>query len=154
MVLGATLLMTTALARGEGFGLGETMVQLKLEYEVSVKDHGTGRITVTFTLTDEGRLKPLNSVDLSIPSKDKHKSGGNMSDLSLSLATRKVDGKLVATVHLKKDLAERAVIRLTTSNLDGKQLPLTWYFHSIPIAEYLKNGEQTKGAPEKAAEQD
>ena len=66
---------------------------------------GPFSVTITFTLADEGRLKPLDSVDLSIPSKDKHKSGGFMSDLSLSLATRKVDGKQVASVHLKKELA-------------------------------------------------
>lgn len=48
----------------------------------------------------------------------------------------------LATVHLKQDLAVRAVIRLTTSSLDGKQEPLTWYFHSIPIAKYIKDNKQ------------
>jgi hypothetical protein len=72
----AALFSTTMLAWAEGLGLGETKQQLKLDYEVSVKDHGTGRVTVTFTLADAGRLKPLSSVDFSIPSKDKHKSRG------------------------------------------------------------------------------
>jgi hypothetical protein len=39
-------------------------------------------------------------------------------------------------------LAERAEIWLKTSSLDGKREALTWYYHAIPIAEYIKNGEQ------------
>ena len=138
----AAIALTVNLAWAAGFGLGQTKEQLKLKYDVSVKDHGTGRVTVTFTLADEGRIKPLNSVNLSILSKDKHKDGGYMSDLSLSLATRKVDGKQVASVHLKKELAERAEIQLRTSTLDGKMEALTWYYHVIPIAKYMKNGEK------------
>ena len=141
----AAIALTASPAWAIRFGLRETKEQLKLDYEVSVKDHGTGRVTVTFKLADEGRLKPLNSVDLSIPSEDKHKSGGYMSDLSLSLAARKVDEKQVASVHLKKEWAERAEIRLNTSHLDGKQKPLTGYFHLIPIADFMK----TKGQIEK-----
>jgi hypothetical protein len=72
----AAIVVPATLAWALGIQLGETKEQLKLDYEVSVTDHGTGRVTVTFTLADEGRLKPISSVDLSIPSKDKHKDGG------------------------------------------------------------------------------
>jgi len=138
----AAIVLAANLAWAEGFGLGETKEQLKLDYEVSVVDHGTGRVTVTLTIADEGRLKPLRSVDLNFPSKDKHKDGGYMVDLSLSLATEKVDGKLLVRVHLKRELAERAEIDLNTLSLDGKQEALTWYYHPIPIAEYIKNGDR------------
>ncbi|MHC4403878.1 MAG: hypothetical protein ACYTG0_29830 [Planctomycetota bacterium] len=136
----AAIVLSANLAWAEGFGLGETKEQLKLKYDVSLKDHGTGRVTVNLTIADQGRLKPLNSVDLVIPSKD----GTNFVDLSLSLATRKVDGKLLVRVHLIRELAERAAIQLRTSSLDGKQEALTWYSHAIPIAEHLKDGEQKK----------
>src|ERR1700683_4103948 len=39
------------------FYLRETKDQLKLKYEVAVEEHGSGRVTVVFTLADEGRLK-------------------------------------------------------------------------------------------------
>ncbi|WP_020475671.1 hypothetical protein [Zavarzinella formosa] len=123
-----------------GFQLGETKEQLKLKYDVSVTDHGNGRVSITLTIADEGRLTPLNSVDLHIPSQDET----GYADLSLSMAAKKVDGKLVASVHLKKELAERAQIQLRTSSLDGKRLGLTWYYLSIPLAEHLK-----KAAPKK-----
>ena len=134
------LVLTATLAWAEGLGLGETKEQLKLKYDLSVVDHGTGRVTVSLTIADQGRLKPLDSVELAIPSKD----GTGYFDLAVSLATKTVDGKLLVSVHLKRELAERAEIHLKTSSLDGKQEPLTWYYHAIPIAEYIKKGERKK----------
>ena len=57
-----------------GEQLGETKEQLKLKYDVSVKDHGTGRVTVTLTIADQGRLKPLTSVVLVIPTEEAYKA--------------------------------------------------------------------------------
>lgn len=136
LIVFAAIVLTANLAWALGFELGETKEQLRLKYDLSVKDHGTGRITVTLTIADHGRLKPLNSVDLVVPAKD----GTNFVDLSVSLATREVDGKQMVHVHLIREMAERARIHLTTSSLDGKKDPLTWYFHAIPIAKYLKIG--------------
>jgi hypothetical protein len=117
-----------------GLQLGETKEQLKLKYDVSVTDHTTGRVTITFTMTDEGRLAPINAIDLVVPSQD----GTGYVDLSISLATRKEAGKTVARIHIKKEWAERAEIHLKTSAIDGKSEPLTWYYHSIPLTKYLK----------------
>jgi hypothetical protein len=129
------------LAWALGLELGETKEQLKLKYEVAVVDHGTGRVTITLTIADEGRLAPLDrGVELLIPSKE----GTGYVDLSVSLNRRKVEGKQVVSVHLTKELAERASIQLNTDTLDGKVAPLTWYYHSIPIAKYLKAGEPKK----------
>ncbi len=139
MVL-AALVLAAGAAWAMGFQLGETKEQLRLKYDVSSVDHGTGRVTVNLTIADEGRLKPLDSVDLVIPSND----GTGFVDLSLPLATRKVGGKLLASVHLKRELADRAEIQLRTSTLDGKKEALTWWYHVIPIAKYIKNGEQKK----------
>src|SRR6187399_716605 len=61
------LLATPDWVRGMGEILGETKEQLKLQYDVAVYDHGTGRVTITFTLEDEGRLKPLYGVEFRIP---------------------------------------------------------------------------------------
>ena len=59
----ATLGLSTS-AHALGFELGETKEELKLDYQVTVTDHKTDRVTVVFTLKDEGRMKPLYSVDL------------------------------------------------------------------------------------------
>lgn len=123
-----------------GFELGETKEELKLKYEVKASDHKTGRVTVTLTLEDEGRLGPLDSIDLQIADA----AGPGYVDLSISLAVRKVDGKQVVTVHLLRSLAERASLQLRTHSLDGKKQGLTWYYHAIPLEPYLPVAEPAK----------
>jgi hypothetical protein len=122
-------------AHGMGEKLGQTKEQLKLAYDVSCIEHGSGRVTVNLTIADEGRLKPLTAVELLIPGE----GGTGFVDLSIPLAVRKVDGNSRVDIHLKREWAMRAEIQLRTRTLDGKSEPLTWYYHSIPIAKYLKN---------------
>jgi hypothetical protein len=136
----AAIVLTAEPAWALGLRLSQTKEQLKLDYKVSAVDHGTGRVTVNVTIADVGRLKPLDSVYLVVPSKD----GQGFVDLSVPLATKEVDGKLMVSVHLTRELAERAEIQLRTSNLDGKKEALTWYYHVIPIAENIKNIEHKK----------
>jgi hypothetical protein len=131
----AVVALSASLAWALGFQLGESKDELKLKYDVAVDDHGTGRVTVVVSISDQGRLKPLDSVDLSIPAEGK----SGMADLSLSLAASEENGKQVVRVHLLKEWAKRAEILLKTHHIDGKQEVRTWYYHSIPIAGYLKD---------------
>ena len=147
MVL-AGLVLTAGQAWGIGFVLGQTKEELKLKYEVAVQDHGTGRVTVVLTLADEGRLKPLDEVQLVIPSREKNKDGSYWMDLVVSIDMRKTDdGKRVGRVHILRELAERAEIQLNTHTLDGNMDPLTRLHHVIPIAKYLKNAPAAAGKP-------
>ena len=91
----AALAIPASCALALGLRLGESKDELKLKYDVSVYDHDTGRVTVKFTLEDEGRLKPITSIDLHIPSDEKHDGGGFKSDLTISMATRKDGPKQV-----------------------------------------------------------
>lgn len=133
----AVMAVPASVALAMGFQLGESKEELKLKYDVAVYDHNTGRVTITFSLIDAGRLKPITSVDLSIPSDEKHDGGGFKSDLTMSMALRKDGAKQVGRVHIRKDWAERAEIQIKTGHLDGKQEPLTWYYHSIPLKEVV-----------------
>lgn len=124
--------------------LSETKEQLKLKYEVSVRDLGNGRVFVTFTLADEGRLNPLTSVDLQIPGKEKNKDGSVYPDVWVSIAMTKTEaaaqsGGRVARLEMTKELAGRAEIWLMTRHLDGKQEPETGYVHVVPIEKYINN---------------
>ena len=140
LALAATLLSANA-AWALGFELSETKEQLGLKYDVAVTDHGTGRVTVMLTIADEGRLAPLSrGVNFVIPSKD----GTGYVDLAFNMERRKVDGKQVMSVQLQRELAERAKIQLQTDTLDGKPLALTWYYHAIPVKEYLKDVESKR----------
>ena len=143
VILAAALVLTARRAWALGEILGETKEQFKLEYELAVHDHGTGRVTAVLTIADEGRLKPLSAVELMVPKED----GDGYVDLSVSLATTEEGGKRVARVHLKKEWAGRAEIWLTTSTLDGKQTALTRYHHVIPIAKGMKDAPAAAQAP-------
>jgi hypothetical protein len=142
LMLLAALVLTADRASAMGEILGETKEELKLQYDVTVHDHGNGRVTVEFTLADEGRLKPVDAVELDIPAREKDKSGGYSMDLAVPMELKKSDdgreGKRVARFEIRKDWAERAEIWLTTNWFDGKQLVMTRYHYVIPVAKYLK----------------
>lgn len=136
----ALVLWSAGQAWGIGFMLGETKDELKLKYDVVVNDHGTGRVTIVLTIRDEGRLQPLDDVQLAIPAQEKNADGSSWMDLVVSLRmTETNDGERIGRVHILKELAERAEIRLNTHTMDGKPDPLTRLHHVIPIAEHLKN---------------
>lgn len=142
-VFAAVVLAASNLVWGLGFELGETKEQFKLQYDVSWMDHHTGRVTVNVAIADEGRLGPLRSVDLQIRSED----GAGYVDLSTTLAPRESEGKRIYSVHLTRELAERAEIHLVTDHLDGKQSPLTWYYHAIRFSDNLTAEQQISNPP-------
>lgn len=136
-----------------GYVLGETKEALELKYDVAVAEHafdgrGTGRVTVMLTLADEGRLKPLHEVQLVIPGREKNKDASHSMDLVVAIDMVKADGgKRVGQVHVLRELAERAEIRLNTHTMDGKMDPSKRLHYVIPVAEYLKNAPVPPAAP-------
>lgn len=139
-----SLLISTNEARALGFEIGQSKEELGLKYDVKVTDHGTGRVTVNLTIDDPGKLKPLQSVWLVIPTE----SGTGYVDLSIELATHRTDGALRVRAHLKKELAERAQLQLRTltNPRTGQAEPLSWFYYSIPIKEYLESKPRSGGA--------
>jgi hypothetical protein len=153
VLVAATVVWTAGRAWGIGFILGETKEELKLKYDVALKDHGTGRVTIVLTLADEGRLKPLDEVQLAIPAREKRKDGGHWMDLVVSIDMIKAEGgKRVGRVHILRELAERAEIRLNTHTMDGKPDLETRLHHVIPIAKYLRDAAEPAAATPPATE--
>ena len=142
IVVACAIPATVALALGRG--LSESKEELNLKYDVLVSEGDAERMTVTFELEDEGRLKPISSIDLHVPGSDTQDGGGATSDLEISMATRREGTKQVSRVHLRKDWAARAEIRITTSNLDGKQGSRTWYYHAIPLKDLVDEANPPK----------
>src|SRR5689334_1502173 len=103
VLIAAAVVLLSNRAWGENAILGQTKEQLKLKYDVSVRDLGNGRVWVFFTITDAGRLSPLRSIELQISGKDKDKNGAVAPDLALSLATRKTDAGEQTGFELTKE---------------------------------------------------
>ena len=136
-------------ARLLGHEFGETKQELKLDYDVEVHDNGGGRVSVVFTIADEGRLKPISSFDVAAPSKDK----SGYYDLVVPMAVRDggvSGGKRGIMFQLTRDLAERGEIDLKTSTFDGKQM-MEWGYHRVSLAAALKAAdEKAKNAEKKS----
>jgi hypothetical protein len=131
---------TAGPAWGVGFYLGETKEQLKLKYDVVVRDQGDERVSIEFTLADEGRLEPLDDVRFLVLAQEPDNGGGYSADILFSIHMHKGEGgKRVGRVQILKSLAERAEIVLDTHTLDGKHDGLTRLHHGIPVKNYLKN---------------
>jgi hypothetical protein len=123
-----------------GFVLSESREQLKLNYKVEVTDHGTDRVTIVFTLADEGRLAPLEAIRMVIPAETKNSDGSYWIDLTVSVEMRpQPDGTRIGRIHLRRDWAARGEIQLDTHTLDGKLDPLTRLHHVIPLKEAVTN---------------
>ena len=154
VLIAAAFIWSASPARAIGFPLSESKEQLKLKYDLSVtqtvidEDRGTVLVTVVLTLADEGRLKPLDEVELIIPSRQPFKDGGYGADLVVWIDMKKTnDGKRVGRVQFLREFAERAEIQFNTHTLDGKFDGLTRLHHVIPIAKHLSNPPATPAKP-------
>ena len=142
VLVGVAVFWTAGRAWGIGFILGQTKDELRLKYDLAVSEvdlpEGGVLVTVVLTIADEGRLAPLDEVQLVVPEKKKDRPGGYGSDLVVSIDMRKsADGKRVGRVQFLRELAERAELRLNTYTMDGKTDRSTRLHYVIPIGKHL-----------------
>lgn len=122
-------------------GLPPSKDEWKLKYDVTVYEEDGDNLTVEFTLADEGRLKPLYSIDLVAFSKQVDSQGGRSYDVMVPIKLKPTQGgKRVGRAQMKKEFLDRAKIRLITLTVDGQRQPSGGAFYDIPVAKYLNKG--------------
>jgi hypothetical protein len=119
------------------YGLGPSKDEWGLKYDVAVQDADGDKLTVEFTLADEGRLKPIYSasvVALSNPNRD----GGqtHLVNARIDLKSTK-DGRRAGQVQIRKELVGRAQIRILTLMVDGKRQTAGAAYYDIPLKKFL-----------------
>lgn len=120
------------------YGLGPSKDDWKLKYDVAVHDAGGDKLTIVFTLADEGRLKPIYSIDLVAFSKRTDNQGGRSYDVKVPIELKPTqDGRRAGKVQIRKQFIDRAKIRIITRTVDGKRQPSGGAFYDIPIKKYL-----------------
>ena len=120
------------------YGLPPSKGEWKLKYDVAVHDADGDKLTVVFTLADEGRLKPIYSIDLVAFSKQTDNQGGRSYDVKAPIELKPTkDGRRAGQVQIRKDFLDRAKIRIITHMVDGKRQPSGGAYYDIPIAKYL-----------------
>jgi hypothetical protein len=121
-------------------GLGPSKDEWGLKYDVAVHDADGDKVTVVFTLADEGRLKPFYSLDVIAWSKPTDPRAGRTYDLNVPIKLKPTqDGKRTGEVQISKEFLDRAMIRIITLTVNGKRQSASGgAFYDIPIAKYLK----------------
>ena len=129
-------------------GLGPSKDEWNLKYDVAVSDAGDGKVNVVFTLADEGRLKPIYSIDVVAFSKQLDNQGGHTYDVKAPIELKKSeDGKRVGQVQIGKEFLDRAKIRILTLTVDGKRQPISGgMFYDIPLDKYSKKSPDAASA--------
>ncbi len=115
-----------------------------LKYDVTVEDAGPGMVTVRFTLLDEGRLKPVHSVSLSVHDKKNSTPQAQRYRVVGRLEFKTTpDGKRVGEIQLPKDQVDLGNLQVLTQRVDGKFQSKGAAYYDIPLAKHLKDA----GAP-------
>ena len=117
LVVIAVVLMTSR-SWAHWYGLGPSKDEWGLKYDGEVDAANSDKLTVHFTIADQGRLKPIHSVFVMAFS-NPDRSGTNLVKTSITLKPT-VDGKLTGQVEVGKEFADRAVIRIFTMTVDGR----------------------------------
>ena len=109
-----------------------------MKYDVAVSEADGDKLTIVFTVADEGRLKPFYSIDLIAFSKQTDNQGGRSYDVNVPIELKPTaDGKRAGQVQIRKEFVDRAKIRIITLTVDGQRQPSGGAFYDIPIEKYL-----------------
>jgi hypothetical protein len=119
------------------YSLGPSKDEWGLKYDVEVNAADGDKLNVLFTLADEGRLKPIYSatvVAFSNPNSD----GGRtyLVNAPIDLKSTK-DGKLTGQAQIRKEFADRAMIRILTLTVDGRRQTSGANYYDIPLKKFL-----------------
>ncbi len=126
--------------------LGPSKDEWGLKYDVAVNEADANHLTVVFTLSDEGRLKPFYSVQVVAFSQQTDSQGGRSYDVKAPIELKTTaDGKRAGQVRIGKQFADRARIRILTVTIDGKRRS-SGAFYDIQLKKHL-NKVPTAGLP-------
>ena len=122
------------------FELGPSKDEWRLKYDGEVKAANGDKVTVYFTVADQGRLKPIHSVFVMAFS-NPDRTGKQLVKTPITMKPTE-DGKLTGQVEVGKEFADRAVIRIFTLTVDGRSQmsgPTAGArYYDIPLMKLLK----------------
>lgn len=123
------------------YALGPSKDEWGLKYDAKVEAAAQGnKLNVQFTIADQGRLKPIHSVFVMAFS-NPDRTGVQLVKTPINMNLT-ADGKLTGQCEVEKEFAERAVIRIFTTTVDGqsqmsgKMAGARYY--DIPLKKFLK----------------
>jgi hypothetical protein len=134
------------------YGLGPSKGEWGLKYDVAVHDADGDKLTVVFTLADEGRLKPIYSASV-VALSDLNRDGGQTHLVNTRIDLKKTkDGRRAGQVQIRKDLLGRAQIRILTLMVDGRRQTAGAAYYDIPIEKHLNKAPAAASVPNSRSE--
>jgi hypothetical protein len=149
LATGVLVLAAVVLMSGRSWAiyyeLGPSKDEWGLKYDGNVTATNDGKLNVSFTLADQGRLKPIHSVHvfaLSHPNRD----GSRTYLLKAPMAMKPANGKLTGEVQIGRELADLAVVRIFSYTVDGQPQKQGVRYYDIPLRKFVKKAP-VAGAP-------
>jgi hypothetical protein len=137
----ATVLLMSARSFAVYYELGPSKNEWGLKYGVDVTEADGDKLNVVFTLADEGRLKPIYSVTAVAFSLETDSQGGRSYDVKSPFELKRTrDGRRVGQVQIRKEFADRAMIRILTLTFDGKPQTAGARYYDIPLKKFMDQG--------------
>jgi hypothetical protein len=120
------------------YELGRSKDEWGLKYDGEVDAANGDKLSVRFTIADQGRLKPIHSVFvMAFSNPDRSGSRTYLVKTPISMKPTK-DGKLAGQAEVGKEFANRAVIRIFTLTVDGQPQTAGARYYDIPLRKFLK----------------
>lgn len=120
------------------YELGPSKDEWGLKYDGEVTATNDGKLNVSFTLADQGRLKPIHSVHifaLSNPGPD----GSRTYLLKAGMPMKPTpDGKQTGQLQIAGHLANFAVVRIFSYTVDGQPQKQGVRYYDIPLRKFIK----------------
>ncbi|MBS0202022.1 MAG: hypothetical protein JSS49_03920 [Planctomycetes bacterium] len=137
----AVVLLTNH-CRAHWYELGPSKDEWGLKYDGELEAAPGDKLTVQFTIADQGRLKPIHSVFvMAFSNPDSRGSRTYLVKTPIDMKPT-TDGKLNGHVQIGKEFASRAVIRIFTETVDGRSQtagPTAGArYYDIPLKKFLK----------------
>ena len=121
------------------YALAPSKDEWGLKYDISVEDAGPDMVTVKFTLSGEGRLKPIHSVSLAVLDKQHSSQNSHRYDVKGKFDLKPAgDGSRAGQMQIRKDQADQAIIRVLTQRVNGKFQSAGAAYYDIPLAKHLQ----------------
>ena len=120
------------------YELGPSKDEWGLKYEGQVTATNDGKLNVSFTLADQGRLKPIHSVHI-FAMTNPNPDGSRTYLLKAGMPMKPTqDGKQTGQLQISRDVANFAVVRIFSYTVDGQPQKQGVRYYDIPLRKLVK----------------
>ncbi len=130
------------------YELNPSKDEWKLKYHVEISAADAKTLNVVVTLADEGRLKPIHSITVVAFSRQTDGQGGRSYDVKAPIVFQTTaEGTRAGQVQIRKEFADRALIRVLTLTVDGRRQTAGAAYYDIPLKKFLYKTPTTASSP-------